>query len=233
MRRTFRKSRRSGACGHDGALCWSTLCQLCVVGLLLTALVLTVEALIEPMFTLQMASGIGPSEAWPNLGLELGEANRTEALLPLTFAIARGALAGPGLVLEPYEQFGQAVLSGLFFLIFLLMPLALLGLLLLAWLAPLSQSGRRTAVNAAVLCQSWNSQEILAAVLLVARSDLEQLTAFLADTACEDAVSPPTPSAPVFRCPVDRQPQSREQPELSIQLSQLSIQLSIVSLLWR
>ena len=79
-----------------------------------------------------------------------------------------------------------------------------------------------------MLCQSWNSQEILAAVLLVARSDLEQLTAFLADTACEDAVSPPTPSAPVFRWAVEKD--GPEQRSSLIARDRLS---EIVSLLWR
>ena len=93
--------------------------------------VLTTEALVEDLFTLRQETGI-------TLNIELADQNRTSALLPLTFSIANGALAGPGVMLEFYEELGQLVLSGIFFGILVLFPLALFVALLTVWTIPLT-----------------------------------------------------------------------------------------------
>jgi hypothetical protein len=146
--RTARGAEYNLACPRCLAVLWAGSCQLVVAALLVGGVALTAEALVADLFTLQQQDGI-------ELELSLQEPNRTEALLPLTFAVANGALAGPGVELALYEQIGQTVLSSIFFLVFILAPLSLFALLLVAWTAPLSPRWRDAAINAAVLSQSW------------------------------------------------------------------------------
>lgn len=146
--RSSRSAEYNWACPRVLTMVWATLCQLVVAALLVCGVALTAAGLVEDLFTTRQQAGI-------ELEITLREPNRTEALLPLTFAVANGSLAGPGVELDTYEVLGQLILSSIFFVVFVLAPLLLFVVLAVIWAVPLTSRWRKVAVNAAILCQSW------------------------------------------------------------------------------
>jgi hypothetical protein len=147
--RTARSAEYNWACPRVLTMIWATLCQLVVAALLVCGVALTAAALVEDLFTTRQRAGI-------ELEITLRDPNRTEALLPLTFAVANGSLAGPGVELDTYEVLGQLILSAIFFGVFVIAPLLLFVLLAVTWTVPLNSRWREVTMNTAILSQSWS-----------------------------------------------------------------------------
>lgn len=146
--RTSRSAEYNCDCPRATAVVWAAFCQLVVAALLIVGVSLSTKALVDDLFTTRQQTGI-------DLEIAIREPNNTEALLPLTFAVANGILAGPGVELERYEELGQLVLSSIFFGVFVIAPLLLFFFLAIIWTAPLSSRWRKAVLNAAILCHSW------------------------------------------------------------------------------
>lgn len=146
--RTARSAEYKCACPRVLTMLWAAACQLVVAALLVCGVTLTTIALVDDLFTTRQQTGI-------DLQIVLRNPNRTEALLPLTFAVANGSLAGPGVELETYEVIGQWILSAMFFGIFVVAPLLLFVLLAVTWTVPLTSRWREATLTTAIVCQSW------------------------------------------------------------------------------
>lgn len=146
--RTARSAEYNCACPRVLTMLWAVACQLVIAAMLIVGVMLTTIALVDDLFTTRQQTGI-------ELQIMLRNPNRTEALLPLTFAVANGSLAGPGVVLETYEVIGQWILSAMFFGIFVVAPLLLFVLLAVTWTVPLTPRWREAALNTAIVSQSW------------------------------------------------------------------------------
>ena len=109
-----------------------------------------------------------------------------QALLQLLVDMWNGSLAGPAdRELLGAEELGNKALPGLFFCTNVLFPATAILLLIILWVVPIRRERTRYRIWWAILvCQSWNANEVFAAVLLLANFNLVNATAATAKAAC-------------------------------------------------